>query len=67
MATDVSAPFPAVDLLPGATLTVTLDDAGAKITSLAIHGIQDVPDADGTAPDQFSDPGSPFYFGDVAA
>ena len=40
MATDVAAPFPAVELLPLSTLTVTVDQAGAKITLMNVHGYQ---------------------------
>ena len=40
MPTDVSAPFPAVELLPSSVLTITLSDAGAKITTLNVHGDQ---------------------------
>jgi len=36
--TDVSAGFPQVDLGPKATITVTLDDASAKITKLNVYG-----------------------------
>jgi FtsP/CotA-like multicopper oxidase with cupredoxin domain len=42
---DVSAPLPQLDLQPGSTVTVTLDDPGAVITSLVIHGWQEEPDA----------------------
>jgi hypothetical protein len=41
MATDVASPLPQVDLQPQSTITVTLDDAGAKITRLSVHGFQD--------------------------
>jgi FtsP/CotA-like multicopper oxidase with cupredoxin domain len=42
---DVSAPLPQLDLQPGSTVTVTVDAAGAVITSLVIHGWQEAPDA----------------------
>ena len=38
MATDVSAPFPQLDLAPGTRITVTLDDAAANITQLNVYG-----------------------------
>jgi hypothetical protein len=41
MATDVSAPFPQVDLQPLSVITVTLSDPGALITALNVHGYQD--------------------------
>jgi len=41
MAKDVATPLPAVDLNPQSVLTVTLDQAGAKITGLWVHGWQD--------------------------
>ena len=67
MPTDVSTAFPAVELLPSSVLTITLSDAGAKITTLNVHGDQALPDTGDGTPETFSDPGSPFYFGDVAA
>lgn len=67
MATDVSAPFPAVELLPLSTLTVTVDQAGAKINLMNVHGFQQEPDTGSGGAETFADPGSPFYFGDVAA
>lgn len=42
---DVSAPLPQLDLQPGSTVTVTVDAAGAVITSLVIHGWQEEPEA----------------------
>lgn len=48
MPTDVSAPLPQLDLQPGVTVTVTLDDASAVITSLVVHGWQELPS---TVPD----------------
>jgi hypothetical protein len=38
MATDVSASLPDLILPPGATITVTLDDASAIITKLNVFG-----------------------------
>lgn len=38
MATDVSASLPELDLAPGTTITVTLDDASAVITQLNVYG-----------------------------
>ena len=67
MPTDVSTAFPAVELLPSSVLTITLSDAGAKITTLNVHGDQAGASGDGSAPEVYSDPGSPFFFGDVAA
>ena len=66
MPTDVSAPFPAVELLPSSVLTITLSDAGAKITTLNVHGDQAGASADdGTT---INTPlVSPFAYGDVAA
>lgn len=45
MAVNVSAPFPQIDLPPGATITVTLDDPAAVITALVVHGWQEEPEA----------------------
>jgi hypothetical protein len=41
MPTDVAAGLPQMDLQPGSVVTVTLSDAGAKVTALNIHGYQD--------------------------
>lgn len=41
MPVDVSAPLPQLDLSPNSIVTVTLDDAGATITRLVLHGWQD--------------------------
>lgn len=38
MATDVAISFPDMDLPPGATITVTLDDASADVTQLNVYG-----------------------------
>lgn len=46
MPVDVSASLPQLDLLPGTTLTVTLDDPGAIISQLVVHGWQELPAAD---------------------
>lgn len=40
MATDVSTALPQLDLPPNSTITVTLDDPGATISQLNIHGFQ---------------------------
>ena len=50
MPVDVSASLPQLDLLPGTTITVTLSDPGAVITSLVLHGFQTVDEA--AAPDK---------------
>lgn len=42
MPTDVAASLPQLDLLPGTTLTVTLDDPGAVIVQLVVHGWQEL-------------------------
>ncbi len=42
MATDVSAPFPELELPPGATITVTASDVNADITLLNVYGITPV-------------------------
>ena len=42
MATDVSASFPDVVLAPGSTITVTMDDANAKVTKLNVYGVTPV-------------------------
>lgn len=39
MATDVSAPLPEVNLQPGHTITVELDDASAVITGLNVYAL----------------------------
>lgn len=44
MATDVATSFPDVILPPGATITVTMDDANAKITRLNVYGFSPAPD-----------------------
>lgn len=41
MATDVATALPQLDLDANAILTVTLDDSGASITQLIVHGWQD--------------------------
>lgn len=41
MAVDVATALPQLDLDANAILTVTLDDAGALITQLIVHGWQD--------------------------
>lgn len=43
MANDVAVSLPQMDLPPNCTLTVTLSDAGAKITQLNVHGWQEPP------------------------
>lgn len=43
MPLDVAASLPQLDLLPGAIITVTLDDPGAIITQVVVHGWQQVP------------------------
>lgn len=40
MANDVAVSLPQMDLPPNSTLTVTLSDAGAKITAMNVHGWQ---------------------------
>ena len=42
MALIVATPLPDVDLQPKSVITVTLDQAGAKITSLVVHGWQEI-------------------------
>jgi hypothetical protein len=44
MAAIVATALPDVDLQPNSVITVTLADAGAKITSLVVHGWQDTGD-----------------------
>lgn len=51
MPIDVSTPLPQLDLAEGTTITVTLDDPSAIITSLAIHGWQAEPSAPLQTPD----------------
>lgn len=46
--TDVSTTLPQLDLVPNTRITVTLSDSAARITTLVIHGVQFVPDADGS-------------------
>jgi hypothetical protein len=43
MPTDVSTPLPQLDLSEGTTVTVTLDDPNGVITSLTLHGWQEMP------------------------
>jgi hypothetical protein len=43
-ANDVAAPLPQLDLLHGSIMTVELDDPGAQITALNVHGWQSDPD-----------------------
>lgn len=40
MPVDVSAPLPQLDLSPNSIITVELDDPGATITRLVLHGYQ---------------------------
>jgi hypothetical protein len=40
--TDVATSLPQLDLLPKTTITVTLSDPGAKITSMIVHGLQGI-------------------------
>ena len=40
--TDVAASLPDVELAPGATITVTFDDAATKITQLNVYGTSPV-------------------------
>lgn len=44
MATDLSAPFPDLDLEEQSIITVALGDAASKITGLVVHFTQDVPE-----------------------
>ena len=39
-ANDVAAPLPQLDLLHGSIITVAVDDPGAQITALNVHGWQ---------------------------
>lgn len=41
--TDVATSLPQLDLEPGNTVTVSLDQAGAKITSMTVHVVQEPP------------------------
>lgn len=50
MADDVASSFPQVDLTPLTTITVTLDQAGATITQLAVHGYQEEDTVQATSP-----------------
>lgn len=43
MPADVATGLPELDLAPYAIVTVTLDDPGAIITSLTVHGWQEYP------------------------
>lgn len=52
MATDVSASLPELILPPGATITVTLDDAAAIVTKLNVFGFTPAREPD-TEPDKF--------------
>lgn len=51
MPDDVSAPLPQLDLDPGTVVTVTLDDPAAVVTSITLHGWQEVPAAPAPLPD----------------
>lgn len=51
MPVDVAASMPELDLRDGSQVTVTLDDPGAVITGLVIHGWQELPAPDLPAPD----------------
>lgn len=46
MPTDISAPFPDLDLEEQSIIEVDLGDALAKITGLVVHFTQDVPELD---------------------
>lgn len=52
MPTDVSTSMPDVDLPPGCTITVTLDDASADITLLNVWGFSPEKVADDTTTPQ---------------
>jgi len=39
-ANDVAAPLPQLDLVHGSIITVEVDDPGAQITALNVHGWQ---------------------------
>lgn len=43
MPENVSAPMPALDLVDGTIVTVTLDDASAVISQLIVHVYQELP------------------------
>lgn len=45
MPVDVSAPLPQLDLSPNSIVRVTVDDPGATITRLVLHGWQESADA----------------------
>jgi hypothetical protein len=64
MANDVAAPLPQVDLQHGSVLTVELDDPGARIIALNVHGWQDVPDEPLPVPSPVT--GAYVYGGEVA-
>jgi hypothetical protein len=51
MPTDVATPLPQLDLAEGTVVTVTLDDPAAIVTSLTLHGWQEVPGTPLTSPD----------------
>jgi hypothetical protein len=53
MPADVSTPLPQLDLAEGTVVTVTLDDPAAIVTSLTLHGWQEVPTPDLKLPDIF--------------
>jgi hypothetical protein len=46
-ANDVAAPLPQLDLLHGSVITVELDDPGAQITALNVHGFERNPEETG--------------------
>lgn len=43
MPVDVSSPMPQLDLREFAIVSVTVDDPGATITSIVVHGWQQLP------------------------
>jgi hypothetical protein len=63
-ANDVAAPLPQLDLLHGSIITVELDDPGAQITALNVHGWQSDPDEPMQAPSPVT--GAYIYGGEVA-
>ena len=51
MPTDVATSLPQLDLDPGTVVTVTLDDPGAVLQSITLHGWQEVPGEPLSQPD----------------
>lgn len=51
MPADVASGLPAVDLAPGSIVTVTVDDPGATVVEVRVHGWQELPPGEQVPPE----------------